>query len=113
MSKKEINDILDKVDDIALTTFVQAIQPDDEQGTPRTSKNQKGKKLLVEEVKEYLPKYKYAKIKAVLMVIGPKLLLENTFLWRMMKPHFYNELAWLNNTWCKMAFYCVISVLNK
>jgi hypothetical protein len=72
MSKKEINNILDKVDDIALTTFVQAIQTDEEQDTPLASKNRKGKKLLVEELKESLPKDKYAKIKAVLMVIGPK-----------------------------------------
>ncbi len=56
MSKKEINDILDMVDDIALTSFVQSIQTDEEQDTPRTSKNRKGKKFLVEEVKESLPK---------------------------------------------------------
>jgi hypothetical protein len=74
MSKKEINDILDKVDDIALTTFVQAIQTDEEQDTPRTSKNRKGKTFHVEQVKESLPKDKYAKIKTVLMVIGPKAL---------------------------------------
>lgn len=72
MSKIEINSILDKIDDIALSTFVQAIQTDEEQDTFRASKNRKGKKLLVEELKESLPKYKYAKIKAVLMVIGPK-----------------------------------------
>ena len=56
MSKKEINDNLVMVDDITLTSFVQSIQTDEEQDTPRTSKNRKGKKFLVEEVKESLPK---------------------------------------------------------